>query len=164
MEKRTTKREMRVWLQRWPTVNMHYFYFWVHLSLNYNFPIFRTIGSDDRIVVTLFVPGCDEINSLEHVVANISFSYSTRGDLKLTLVSPQGTPSEILSYRKNDFNPNGIFYFPFMTVYNWGESPVGEWQLIIESRSTNGKDNKGALEHFSLTFSVLNSLRIVTIK
>ena len=51
---------------------------------------------------------CDNIDFLEHVVANISFSYTSRGDIKLTLISPTGTPSEILSYRKNDHNKQGL--------------------------------------------------------
>jgi subtilisin-like proprotein convertase family protein len=48
---------------------------------------------------------------LEHVIANISFTFSSRGDLKLTLISPHGTPSEILSYRKNDHSNKGKFIF-----------------------------------------------------
>lgn len=91
---------------------------------------------------------------LEHVVANISFSFSKRGDLKLTLISPHGTPSEVMSYRKNDKSKKGAKHFPFMTLFNWGESPQGEWKLVIESRTREDSDtpNTGRLEHFSLVF------------
>jgi subtilisin-like proprotein convertase family protein len=97
------------------------------------------------------VKECENVEQLEHVVANISFKYSIRGDLKLTLISPSGTPSEILSYRKHDFSNKGAKFFPFMTVFNWGESPIGKWTLIIESKSRNEEQpNSGRIEYFSL--------------
>lgn len=94
------------------------------------------------------------LDKLEHVIANISFSFSTRGDLKLTLISPQGTSSEILSYRKNDRSNKGAYFFPFMTLFNWGESARGTWKLIIESRKNKDEslENYGRLEYFSLVF------------
>jgi subtilisin-like proprotein convertase family protein len=40
-----------------------------------------------------------------------------------------------------------------MTVFNWGESPVGKWKLIIESRTKeNSMRNSGKIEYFSLVF------------
>ncbi len=100
------------------------------------------------------VQNCSNLDTLEHVVANISFKYTTRGDLKLTLISPSGTPSEILSFRKNDLSDKAIKYFPFMTIFNWGESPIGKWKLIIETRARRDKtlENEGSLNSFSLKF------------
>lgn len=95
---------------------------------------------------------CPQIDFLEHVVANISFSYPIRGQLKLTLISPFGTPSEILSYRKNDDSSEGIEFFPYMTVYNWGESPVGKWRLIVEPQEAGSKKLAGSIDSFSLNF------------
>jgi subtilisin-like proprotein convertase family protein len=89
---------------------------------------------------------------LEHVIANLTVSYPVRGDIKLTLVSPSGTPSEILSFRSNDKTVKGIKKFPFMTLHNWGESPIGIWRLIIETRDNNQIDNKGLLIDYSLIF------------
>lgn len=108
---------------------------------------------DQPVELELDVTNCTELDSLEHTVANISLKFTTRGDLKLTIISPSGTPSEILSYRKNDQSEKGIKNFPFMTVFNWGESPIGKWKLIIEPRSRlDGKVNEGKLEHFSFKF------------
>ncbi len=92
---------------------------------------------------------CWNIDELEHVVANISFTFQTRGEVKMTLISPYDTPSEILSYRKNDKSSKGIRYFPFMTLFNWGESPRGKWKLMIE---TKNDENYGQIDHFSLIF------------
>ena len=47
----------------------------------------------------------------------------------------------------------GFKYFPFMTLFNWGELPVGKWKLIIESKSKEDQTpNTGHIEHFSLIF------------
>lgn len=109
---------------------------------------------DEKLVLELEVTSdaCKDINSLEHVVANISFAFESRGDVKITLVSPSHTPSEILSYRRNDQSSKSIRYFPFMTVFNWGESPLGVWKLVVETRTrlTARRPNEGTIDHFSL--------------
>jgi hypothetical protein len=61
-------------------------------------------------VLELNVDDCPLIDTLEHVVANISFTTTTRGDVKFTIISPAGTPSEILSYRKNDLSNKSIVF------------------------------------------------------
>ncbi len=63
--------------------------------------------SNQTVLLELDASNCSNIEFLEHVVANISFAYGVRGQIKMTLVSPAGTPSEILSYRKNDKNKQG---------------------------------------------------------
>ena len=92
---------------------------------------------------------CWNIDKLEHVIANVSFGFQTRGEVKMTLISPSETPSEILSFRENDKSSKSIRYFPFMTLFNWGESPRGKWKLMIE---TKNHDNYGQIDHFSLVF------------
>lgn len=114
---------------------------------------FSDLIEGDTVELELDVKNCDSLDTLEHVVANISFKFTTRGDIKLTLISPDGTPSEILSYRKNDLSEKGIKHFPFMTVFNWGESPLGKWKLVVETRPRRdkSKSNKGKLDQFGLT-------------
>lgn len=104
---------------------------------------------------------CPNVEQLEHVIVNISFTYSIRGDIKLTLVSPFGTPSEILSFRKHDLSSKSIEYFPFMTVFNWGESPIGKWILIVETRSRFTKiPNYGQINFLALRlFGTTRSLQ-----
>lgn len=77
----------------------------------YFFKIFyySKIPSEGKIQMTIDVSECANVERLEHVIANVSFKYSLRGDLKLTLISPSNTPSEILSYRRNDYSSKGIF-------------------------------------------------------
>ena len=57
--------------------------------------------------VTLNVDKCQNVTYLEHVVANVSFTFHRRGDVKITLISPSGTPSEMISYRDNDAADKG---------------------------------------------------------
>ena len=48
------------------------------------------------------------ITSIEHVIANISFSFHRRGDVTIILISPSGTRSEMLSYRDPDASGKGL--------------------------------------------------------
>ena len=62
-----------------------------------------------------------------------------RGDVQITLMSPSGTESTLLQYRKNDFiNDEGYDDWPFMSVHYWGENPVGEWGLNVAFNSSSG--------------------------
>ncbi len=65
--------------------------------------------------------------------------HTKRGDIKVKLTSPQGTPSVLLPYRKYDFiNEVGYDNWPFMSVHFWGEDPVGTWTLKVNFKSTSG--------------------------
>ncbi len=110
------------------------------------------------VEVDLVVKNCENIDHVEHVIANISFGYSRRGDLKLTLVSPHGTPSELLSFRRNDHNTKGVCFFPFMTLFNWGETPRGKWTLRVETLPSDDQNYVGRLQSFSLV--LYGSLKI----
>ncbi len=38
-----------------------------------------------------------------------------------------------------------------MTVFNWGEPPIGKWTLVIESKSSNSIiENYGSIDYFAL--------------
>lgn len=67
-----------------------------------------TLGA--TIEVTIDVDKCENVTILEHVTANVSFSFHRRGDVKITLISPSGTPSEMISYRDNDASEKGISF------------------------------------------------------
>ena len=54
----------------------------------------------------------------------------------------------------------GIEYFPFTSVHHWGESPIGQWTLRVETRRPQTRESlksakeepTGALKHFGLLF------------
>ena len=67
-------------------------------------------------------------------------SHTRRGDIEVQLISPDGTVSTLLPYRKYDYiNDVGYSNWPFMTVHHWGEDPVGVWQVKVYFKSTSGE-------------------------
>lgn len=85
---------------------------------------------------SMIVGGCEHITRLEHTISHVSFQAPRRGDISITLYSPAGTPSELISTRKYDDSPDGLDEWPFMTVHNWGESPRGEWIIKVTYHQT----------------------------
>ena len=66
-------------------------------------------------------------------------SHPKRGDIKVELVSPSGTKSTLLPYRKYDFiNAEGYDNWPFMSLHYWGENPIGTWTIHVYFQSSYG--------------------------
>ena len=66
-------------------------------------------------------------------------SHPKRGDIKVELVSPSGTKSTLLPYRKYDFiNVEGYDNWPFMSLHYWGENPIGTWTINVYFNSSYG--------------------------
>lgn len=115
------------------------------------------LGHDDK------VKGQQSIDRLEHVQVKVNMTTERRGSTRLTLVSPAGTESELLSARKYD-EFSGEWEFTFMTVHCWDESPRGKWTLRVhsdphssKSEKHNNKDDKtdsvaGYIRSWSLNF------------
>lgn len=120
--------------------------------------VFSPLGIGATVEVNIDVDKCENVTLLEHVTANVSFSFHRRGDVKITLISPSGTSSEMISYRDNDASEKGIKFFPFMSVHKWGENPIGRWTLRIETRTPQKRESKrtalknvdGELSYFGL--------------
>ncbi|VDI58111.1 Hypothetical predicted protein [Mytilus galloprovincialis] len=110
-----------------------------------------TTSASDFIIVTS--GDCSSINYLEHVVADITFSYTSfRGATKLYLVSPSGTKSHLLHFRYQDAVDNqaeGSQTWDFMSVHFWKENPIGSWTLEI---SSEWPEVTVTLDSWSLTF------------
>ncbi|XP_048581194.1 proprotein convertase subtilisin/kexin type 7 isoform X2 [Nematostella vectensis] len=78
-----------------------------------------------------------EVVTLEHVTVTVNIHHRYRGNLIVNLVSPQGTTSKLATARHHDRSSDGLNDWTFSTVRNWGESPVGTWQLVVID---NGND------------------------
>lgn len=94
------------------------------------------------------VTGCEgtesEVRYLEHVQCKITLNFQPRGNLRLVLTSPQGTPSTLLSQRPRDEVSAALNDWPFLSVHFWGEDPRGIWALTVindgaKKVSANGK-------------------------
>ena len=66
-------------------------------------------------------------------------SHPKRGDIKVELLSPCGTKSTLLPYRKYDFiNAEGYDSWHFMSLHYWGEDPIGTWTINVYFKSSYG--------------------------
>ena len=75
----------------------------------------------------------------DHVNAWLENEHPRRGDIKMTLSSPQQTSSVLLPFRRHDFvNSEGYSHWPFMSVHYWGENPIGQWTLTVIFDSSEG--------------------------
>jgi len=72
---------------------------------------------------------------LEHVTLTVNISHSTRGQIAIDLISPQGTVSR-LAERHSDFNSD-ITDWTYMTVRHWGELSDGTWNVRVSDRTPN---------------------------
>lgn len=77
-----------------------------------------------------------DLKHLEHVLAVISLESGIRGQLRINLLSPSGTKSNLLEFRKKDRSLKGFTKWPFMSVHFWSENPVGTWYLEVINNST----------------------------
>ncbi|XP_053326308.1 proprotein convertase subtilisin/kexin type 4-like [Spea bombifrons] len=107
---------------------------------------------DSDLLVTVNVTACrgspNHIVSLEHVQAQISLSYSRRGDLEISLTSPMGTRSVLMALRAYDTSTDGYKDWSFMTTHTWDENPEGIWTLELLNKG--GYRNHGFLNNFKL--------------
>ena len=72
---------------------------------------------------------------VEHVVVTTTIAHLHRGDLAITLISPNGTRSR-LAERHLDKNAD-YKSWKFMSVFNWGEHSQGRWDVEIVDQRQN---------------------------
>ncbi|XP_032902372.1 proprotein convertase subtilisin/kexin type 4 isoform X4 [Amblyraja radiata] len=106
----------------------------------------------DKLVIKKHINACsgtkNYIRSLEHVEARMSLSYTRRGDLRIYLISPSGTCSNLVDVRPHDASPRGYRDWTFMTIHCWDEDPKGVWTLKIENKGSSR--NTGVLSYFKM--------------
>lgn len=72
---------------------------------------------------------------VESVVVKVFLDHPSRGDLELTLKSPQGTASVLHSgQHPENTHLNAGESWDFLTVRNWGEKPNGNWILNVSDK------------------------------
>ena len=122
---------------------------WVNLSaqlkrsipqteLNIAIPNKNTTGITREFVIT----PQDNLR-VEHVTVTLNISHTARGNLKITLTSPNGTVSRLAEVH-SDTNDN-YANWTFMTVRNWGENALGTWQLKVTDESDVSNTAGGTL-------------------
>ena len=91
------------------------------------------------VVSKIYTSGCmgqpSCVSQLEHVHAFVTLKHPSRGGLTISLKSPSGVVSPLLEKREHDVGNQGFTNWPFLTVFNWGESPTGLWELTVKDTS-----------------------------
>lgn len=73
------------------------------------------------------------IKFLEHVQVKVNLDFTRRGDLSLQLKAPSGTISPLTRKRVIDnlTRYKNLTNWVITTLFNWGESPIGKWELSV---------------------------------
>ncbi|KAF5387483.1 hypothetical protein D9757_006557 [Collybiopsis confluens] len=74
-------------------------------------------------------------NFLEHIQIQVWIQHARRGDVEVSLTSPQGVVSVLGAMRENDEDKDGYPGWVFMTVKHWGENPIGTWKIQVSDQS-----------------------------
>lgn len=110
----------------------------------------------EKLEVSMATDGCagtpNMIQYLEHVQVQITLDYVPRGNLHIILISPSGTPSSVLLPRPFDNVDSTFNSWPFLSVHFWGESPKGQWKLVIADEGRRRSTQPGTLREWSLVF------------
>ncbi|MBE9103369.1 S8 family serine peptidase [Vacuolonema iberomarrocanum] len=86
--------------------------------------------------------------TIEQVEVEVDLTHTWLGDLELTLVSPNGTESLLMS-RPSAIATQGLtdLQFTFSSAQFWGEQAAGNWTLRVSDRATA---DEGVLKNWSL--------------
>ncbi|VDK21054.1 unnamed protein product [Taenia asiatica] len=78
----------------------------------------------------------EPIAFVEHIQVFMTVRYDHRGLVRVRVISPSGTVSELMPVRLFDaFSKfDGIDRWPLMSVQFWGEPSAGEWKIIIDNK------------------------------
>lgn len=129
------------------------------------------IPLDSEPIESEIILSSDEVNtiaSLEHVQVTVKILHKNRRYLTIKLISPSGTTSLLSTKRPDDDSSEGFNPWTFMTVFNWGESPIGSWKLIIvdDRKSINNSSTKwkvGKLVSWKLSVNGVCSSEFIAI-
>lgn len=84
------------------------------------------------------------ITFIEHVIVLVELIHPRRGQVQVSITSPEGTESILGDYRDRDFNANypmvGNGGWHFSSVHFWGESRAdGEWTVTFKDNTGHGR-------------------------
>lgn len=90
----------------------------------------NTPGKSNDFFETSSIQVASDID-IEWVEVELDANHSYRGDLKVALVSPDGTESVLADLHGDPGDSSGEYKWAFTSARHWGESSVGEWTLKV---------------------------------
>ncbi|TFK76259.1 hypothetical protein BDN72DRAFT_954035 [Pluteus cervinus] len=98
-------------------------------------------GIDSKIMVTREMLDTHNFDKLEHINIQVWIDHSKRGDIEVSLTSPNGFESILAAPRSRDSAKTGYPGWTFMSVKHWGENPIGEWTIHVSDQKNHAKHN-----------------------
>eukprot|EP00913_Durusdinium_trenchii_P023329 g21907.t1 len=86
--------------------------------------------------------------TIESVEITVDIDHSYRGDLRISLISPSGSFSQLAEPRMEDAGDD-LKSYVFTSVMHWGENSAGDWTIVI---SDEEDDEIGIFNSWSLDF------------
>ena len=123
------------------------------LTVSARYSALRKILTTDKLVLTFTTDTCEGkenfVRYLEHIKVVSTVHVARRGDLDISMTSPMGTKSILLSHRTRDYDAKvGFDKGPFMTTHTSGEDTQGTWTL--ELGFVGSAPQKGVLKEWTL--------------
>ncbi|KAG8890161.1 pheromone processing endoprotease [Tulasnella sp. 332] len=78
--------------------------------------------------------------TLEHVTVKVWINHVKRGDVEVSLLSPNGVKSVLGGKRRYDEDKSGYPGWTFMTLKHWEENPVGTWTILVNDQADPEKN------------------------
>ena len=125
------------WTNLGPEVNISSGTITVSQSIPDNDPT-NPVVSTHTVSESLIVESVDIIFDADHPY---------RSDLDVTLISPDGTESELVNYFANRDSGNNYNEWQFNSVQHWGEVSAGTWTLEVYD---DGNQDVGTWNHWEL--------------
>ncbi|KAJ5504015.1 Proprotein convertase P [Penicillium fimorum] len=104
--------------------------------------VHQDIPQGDRGLLSRYNITADQLKAaniakLEHVTVTMNVNHTRRGDISVEMHSPAGIISYLSIAREKDEAAAGYEDWTFMSVAHWGESPIGEWSIIVKDTNVN---------------------------
>ncbi|KAF8965238.1 peptidase S8/S53 domain-containing protein [Flammula alnicola] len=95
----------------------------------------RSGGLESTMTITKKMLQQNNFESLEHINVRVWIEHTTRGEVEVEIVSPNGIRSVLGGARPGDRDGSGYPGWMFMSVKHWGENPVGDWTLKVKDQN-----------------------------
>ncbi|KAG8229072.1 hypothetical protein J437_LFUL005706 [Ladona fulva] len=106
----------------------------------------RYLLPTSRSLLKVLVPPREDFKTfiLEHTILIVSLASTTRGKIELSLTSPSGTVSHLLTERPLDDAQSGFKDWRFMSTHFWLEDPTGVWAVVVNNLTEDFGEIKDA--------------------
>lgn len=106
-------------------------------------------GISSTFEVTQEMLDRENFETLEHVTVRVWIEHMRRGHVEVALKSPNNITSVLAQERNRDQAPSGFDGWKFMSLKHWGESPLGNWTIVVRDQGSpvsTGRFNQWSLQ------------------